>query len=108
MSHKYQVTRLFLWCQQQLCDIVSATTVCLVLLQAHLCEARALEEACFAYIKENMNTVAKTPSFVHLSSRWPVILLKISLFSSGMPSGEVEATLAAQQGMLRKRKREGD
>merc|ERR1711972_552331 len=108
VSHKYQVTRLYLWCQQQLCDLVTESTVCPLLQQAHLCEARALEETCLGYIKENMNKVAQMPSFVHLSSRWPALLLKISLFSSGMSSSEVEVALAAQEGMLRKRKREGD
>eukprot|EP00928_Gymnodinium_smaydae_P098634 TRINITY_DN9212_c0_g4_i1.p1 TRINITY_DN9212_c0_g4~~TRINITY_DN9212_c0_g4_i1.p1 ORF type:complete len:522 (-),score=63.41 TRINITY_DN9212_c0_g4_i1:34-1569(-) len=108
VSHKYQVTRLCLWCQQQLCDRISEDTVCPVLWQAHLCEAKALEETCLAYIKANMKKVVLTPSFAHLSSQWPALLLKISVFESGMSSDDVEAALVAQQESLRKRKREDD
>eukprot|EP00928_Gymnodinium_smaydae_P098636 TRINITY_DN9212_c0_g4_i3.p1 TRINITY_DN9212_c0_g4~~TRINITY_DN9212_c0_g4_i3.p1 ORF type:complete len:212 (-),score=41.41 TRINITY_DN9212_c0_g4_i3:31-666(-) len=108
VSHKYQITRLCLWCQQQLCDLITETIVCPILWQAHLCEAKALEKTCLAYIKANMKKVAQTPSFAHLSSQWPALLLKISLFDSGMSSDEVDASLAAQQGTPRKRKREDD
>ena len=40
-SHKYQVTRLRLWCEQQLCECISVAEVCNVLCQARAREARA-------------------------------------------------------------------
>jgi len=106
VSHKYQVPRLNMWCQQQLCDLISETHVCELLIQAHLCEARVLEETCLTYIKVNMQKVAAMPSFADLSSKWPELMMKISLFAAGVSSSAAASTVAAQQSFLRKRKRE--
>eukprot|EP00404_Azadinium_spinosum_P049882 CAMPEP_0180764682 /NCGR_PEP_ID=MMETSP1038_2-20121128/38583_1 /TAXON_ID=632150 /ORGANISM="Azadinium spinosum, Strain 3D9" /LENGTH=494 /DNA_ID=CAMNT_0022799125 /DNA_START=55 /DNA_END=1535 /DNA_ORIENTATION=+ len=86
VSNKYQVTRLSIWCQQQLCDLISEANVCSVLKQAHLCEAKVLEDSCLTYIKEHLHAVAPLPSFAHLTAEWPELLLKISLFGMGLPS----------------------
>lgn len=40
VSHKYQVSRLALWCQQQLGDLISVESVCATWLQAYLHEAK--------------------------------------------------------------------
>mmetsp|Transcript_105673 Transcript_105673/g.187913 ORF Transcript_105673/g.187913 Transcript_105673/m.187913 type:complete len:519 (+) Transcript_105673:119-1675(+) len=102
VSHKYQVTRLSAWCQQQLSEHVTDTEVCSVLSLAHLCDAKALEEVCLEHIKENMQKVMVTPGFVHLSAQWPELLLKISLFVSGLMSSS-SSVIAAQRDLLRKR-----
>ena len=52
VSHKYEVTRLLRWCESQLCDQLSNSEVISILCQAHLLEARHLEKACLAFIKE--------------------------------------------------------
>lgn len=106
ISHKYQIPRLTLWCEQQLCDSISEENVCSVLSQAHLCEAKHLEDTCLSYIKNNMEKIASTPGFAQLSVAWPQIMLRLSLFVSGASSESVAASVAAQESALRKRKRE--
>mmetsp|Transcript_78247 Transcript_78247/g.175351 ORF Transcript_78247/g.175351 Transcript_78247/m.175351 type:complete len:516 (-) Transcript_78247:18-1565(-) len=106
LSNKYQVIRLSMWCQQQLCDLISDANVCAVLIQAHLCEARVLEETCLTYIKCNMQKVATMPSFADLSSKWPEIMMKLSLYAFGFSSSAAASSVAAHQSLLRKRKRE--
>jgi len=106
VSHKYQVSRLALWCEQQLCDLIAVESVCTTWLQAYLHEAKRLEESCLAYIKENMERVASTPSFVKVSSAWPQFAVKLSLLSSGVSSGCTASVVSAHEDALRKRKRE--
>jgi speckle-type POZ protein len=106
VSHRYQVSRLTLWCEQQLIESISEEHVCSMVVQAHLCEAKHLEEACLTYVKRNMEKVASTPEFNHLSAAWPQLLLKLSLSSLGVSSTCAASSLAGQEGALRKRKRE--
>lgn len=106
VSHKYQVSRLALWCEQQLCDLIAAENVCATWLQAHLHEAKRLEEICLAYIKENIEKVASTPSFVKVSSAWPQLPMKLSLLTTGVSSDSAASVLSAHEDALRKRKRE--
>eukprot|EP00931_Biecheleriopsis_adriatica_P103270 TRINITY_DN78130_c0_g1_i1.p1 TRINITY_DN78130_c0_g1~~TRINITY_DN78130_c0_g1_i1.p1 ORF type:complete len:510 (+),score=71.42 TRINITY_DN78130_c0_g1_i1:157-1686(+) len=106
VAHKYQVARLRCWCEQQLCEHLSVSEVCSVLCQAHLCEAQQLEQACLKLVKENMETVAATEEFAHLTSRWPEVSLKLILFGSGVSPKSTASAISTQQRLLRKRKHE--
>lgn len=105
-SHKYQLPRLSLWCEKQLCERTTVAEACLVLCQAHLCEAQQLEEICLKLIKDNMEQVVSTQDFKHLTAQWPEVLLKIALFGSGVSASKAASAVAEQQTLLRKRKRE--
>ena len=48
--HKYQLARLRLWCEQQLCECIDVDGACDVLRQAHLYEAKQLEAACLEFV----------------------------------------------------------
>lgn len=98
VSHKYQVLRLSLWCEQQLCDHIAVTDVCSLLCQAHLCEAKHLEEGCLKCIRDNIETLLPTPEFAHLTATWPEVFVKVGLFGYGFSASASEC--------LRKRKRE--
>merc|ERR1711953_1267629 len=76
-SHKYQVSRLQHWCEQQLCGHISKNKVCSILCQAHLYEAKQLENACLSFIKDNMEMVVATPAFGSFSEEWPEVMLKV-------------------------------
>eukprot|EP00930_Biecheleria_cincta_P043588 TRINITY_DN29915_c0_g1_i1.p1 TRINITY_DN29915_c0_g1~~TRINITY_DN29915_c0_g1_i1.p1 ORF type:complete len:526 (+),score=107.39 TRINITY_DN29915_c0_g1_i1:41-1579(+) len=104
ISHKYQILRLSNWCEQKLCDLISEAEVCSILRQAHLCEAKVLEDTCLTFIKCNMQKVVPTSGFAHLSAEWPELLLKISIYGSEVSSRNAEKAVAAQQSLLRKRK----
>lgn len=109
VSHKYEVTRLLRWCESQLCDQLSNSEVSGILCQAHLLEARHLEKACLAFIKEHMVDVIKLPAFAELMRQWPDIMLRIGLFSAGVPDMEAAAALDTFKGNQQtdhKRKRE--
>lgn len=105
-SHKYQLPRLSLWCEKQLCERATVADACLVLCQAHLCEASQLEEVCLKLIKDNMEQVVSTQNFKQLTAQWPEVLLKVALFGSGVSAGKAASAVAEQQTLLRKRKRE--
>ncbi|CAE7331339.1 BPM1 [Symbiodinium pilosum] len=108
VSHKYQVVRLQLWCEMQLCKELTASAVCGILCQAHLHQAKELEKACLNYIKDNMAEVVKMPSYAETLSAWPQVLMKVSLFSAGVPEVEAAAAVDALTGghVAGKRKRE--
>ncbi|CAE7207451.1 BPM3 [Symbiodinium sp. CCMP2456] len=97
VSHKYEVTRLLRWCESQLCDQLSNSEVSGILCQAHLLEAGHLEKACLAFIKEHMVDVIKLPAFAELMRQWPDIMLRIGLFSAGVPDMEAAAALDASR-----------
>ncbi|CAE7335927.1 BPM1 [Symbiodinium sp. KB8] len=65
VSHKYQVTRLQLWCEAKLSEQVDASQVCGILCQAHILQAKQLEK----------------------------IGVKVSLFSAGVPVKELSTTM---------------
>ena len=97
VSHKYGVTRLQRWCEQQLCEHVSTSEVCSILRQAHLFQAKYLEKACLTHIRDHMAEVVKLPAYLELVTAWPQILLKVSLFMSGTAdASEVAAEDAGQ------------
>jgi len=102
VSHKYQVPRLQLWCEQQLCDRISKKQVCSILCQAHLYEAKQLENACLTFIKENMEAVVATPGFGSLSGKWPEVMLKINIFIAGLSESAASAAVKAQQHSMQK------
>merc|ERR1712194_132255 len=51
LSHKYQQSRLQLWCERELCECITIEHVCSVLCQAHLNDAKKLAEKCLIFIK---------------------------------------------------------
>jgi len=104
ISHKYQLTRMQLWCERELCCYISIADVCAVLCQAHLYEATRLEGRCLDFIKANMKEVAMTDSFGSLSQDWPQVSLKITLHVAGVDKGDAAAALGKQEN-ARKRKR---
>jgi len=102
-SHKYQVSRLRLWCEQQLCECISVTEVCSILCQAHLYEAKQLQEVCLAFIKDRFGEVAKTKAFGSLSEDWPQVMLKISIFIAGLTENDASAAIEGQQDSRQRR-----
>eukprot|EP00746_Dinoflagellata_sp_MGD_P132689 gnl/MRDRNA2_/MRDRNA2_66392_c1_seq1.p1 gnl/MRDRNA2_/MRDRNA2_66392_c1~~gnl/MRDRNA2_/MRDRNA2_66392_c1_seq1.p1 ORF type:complete len:259 (+),score=47.21 gnl/MRDRNA2_/MRDRNA2_66392_c1_seq1:101-778(+) len=105
ISHKYQVTRLQIWCERKLCRLLSIKEACSVLLQAHLYEAKQLEKRCLAFIAANMSEVVKTEAFASLSQKWPQVCLKITLRLGCVSEGNSAAAMSMQE-KVRKRKRE--
>jgi hypothetical protein len=104
-SHKYQLSRLQLWCERELRACISVEHVCDVLCQAHLYEAKKLEEKCLEYIKVHMQEVVKTDSFGALNQAWPKVSLKIILHQANV-SEKVAETAMEKQDNARKRKRD--
>lgn len=97
VSHKYQATRLQLWCEAQLCNQLSTSEVCDILCQAHVFEAKQLEKACYAYIKDHMAEVLKLPAYAELVTKWPDIGMKVSLFMGDVPETDAEEILQASK-----------
>lgn len=108
-SHRYQVVRLRSWCEHQLCGFIRVNDVLSVLCQAHLYEAKQLEEACLSFIKKNMNSVVVTSKYGSLSNDWPEVMLKISIYTTGVSESSAGPALEAQREAVRgvtcKRKR---
>jgi speckle-type POZ protein len=102
-SHKYQAPRLLCWCEQQLCKQISMSEVCSVLCQAHLYEAKQLEQACLDFIKDNLRTVATTQAFGRLSLEWPEVILKINIYLAGIPESKAMPAFVGQQEARKKR-----
>merc|ERR1712060_637606 len=103
-SHKYQEIRLLRWTERELCKHISMEDVCPVLCQAHLYEAKVLEEKCLAFIVAHKNDVAKSVAFGTLSHEWPQVSLKIALRLAGV-SDDSAATAMKNHENARKRKR---
>ena len=106
-SHKYQLARLRLWCEQQLCECIDVDGACDVLRQAHLYEAKQLEAACLDFAKANMAAVAVTPGFINLSEECPAVQLKINLHIAGVPEDRATKAVSEAQSS-RKRQRDED
>ena len=106
-SHKYQLARLRLWCEQQLCECIDVDGACDVLRQAHLYEAKQLEAACLNFVKANMAAVAVTPGFINLSEECPAVQLKINLHIAGVPEDRATKAVSEAQSS-RKRRRDED
>ena len=106
-SHKYQLARLRLWCEQQLCECIDVDGACDVLRQAHLYEAKQLEAACLEFAKANMSAVAVTPGFINLSEECPAVQLKINLHIAGIPEDRATKAVSEAQSS-RKRQRDED
>jgi speckle-type POZ protein len=103
VSHKYQVSRLQSWCEQQLCKSVCVNEVCSILCKAHLYEAKCLEKTCLAFLKENMEQVVKSATFGKLSADWPEVMLKINIFAAGVSEGSASSAIEAHRDSFRKR-----
>ncbi|CAE7399626.1 BPM6 [Symbiodinium natans] len=96
-SHKYQATRLQRWCEAQLCELLSASEVCGILCQAHVFEAKQIENACLSFIKDHTAEVLKLQAYADLSKKWPEVAMKIHLFSAGVPETEAAAIVQASK-----------
>jgi len=90
-AHKYQVPRLQLWTEQQLCGVISCEMVCSLLGLAHVYEATALERNCLEFMAANMANVVARPDFTSLSAD---CLVKFNMHCAGVepagPSGGVK------------------
>ncbi|CAE7843596.1 BPM2, partial [Symbiodinium necroappetens] len=94
VSHKYQVTRLQLWCEAKLSEQVDTAQVCDILCQAHLLQAKQLEKACLSFIRDHATQVHTLPAYADMVKKWPQIGLKVSLFSAGVSDTELSAAMA--------------
>eukprot|EP00930_Biecheleria_cincta_P069283 TRINITY_DN57034_c0_g1_i1.p1 TRINITY_DN57034_c0_g1~~TRINITY_DN57034_c0_g1_i1.p1 ORF type:complete len:537 (+),score=90.85 TRINITY_DN57034_c0_g1_i1:113-1723(+) len=103
ISHRYQVNRLSLWCQQQLAEHICKDHVCSLLCQAHLFEAKGLETACLAYIKKNLDSVAATSGFGSLIAEWPEVMLKLNIFLAGLSESGALPAIEAHKNLRKKR-----
>lgn len=97
VSHKYQVSRLQRWCEQQLCKFLSVNEACSILCQAHLHEAKHLEQVCLAFIKTHVGAVVATPAFGRLTRTWPEVMLKINMHLAGISENAAAQAIEAQQ-----------
>jgi len=105
VGHRYQVERLRRWAEKKLAELVSIGTVCGCLCQAHLYEAKQLEEACLEFVSANRSSVSVTPDFGALSLEWPAVMLKISHKLAGVQAAEAAPALEAATAQGTKRKR---
>lgn len=103
ISHKYQLSRMGLWCEQQLCECLTVDEVCTVLCKAHLYDGKKLEKACLAFIKEHFADVVATPTFGSLAHDWPDIMIKVSVFLAGVCDSSAGPSLEVPGGCKRKR-----
>eukprot|EP00930_Biecheleria_cincta_P084448 TRINITY_DN73910_c0_g1_i1.p1 TRINITY_DN73910_c0_g1~~TRINITY_DN73910_c0_g1_i1.p1 ORF type:complete len:519 (+),score=112.57 TRINITY_DN73910_c0_g1_i1:99-1655(+) len=101
VGHKYQIARLQLWCEVQLCRCICVEEVCSVLRQAHLYEAKLLEQLCLQFVKDNMAAVVAQPAFASLTRDWPEILFKINMFLAGLSDVAAASLLTSQASLLR-------
>ena len=88
VSHKYQVKRLQVWCQAKLSEEINASTVCSILVQAHLLQAKQLEKSCLSFIETHAGQVLSLPAYADLIKKWPQIRLQVSLFLAGVSDTE--------------------
>ena len=105
---RYQIDRLRLWCEQQLAALVGAETVCDVLCQAHLYDAKQLEEECLSFVRENIKAVCVAPSFGALGAEWPAVLVKVNHYLAGVEATEAAPAIEAATTTARKAKRRRD
>jgi len=103
VSHKYQVQRLRLWCEQQLCTYICKDQVCSIICQAHMYDAKQLEKTCLSFIKSNMDSVMATSGFGSLSAEWPAVMLKINIFLAGLSENRASEAIAAHSESRHKR-----
>lgn len=97
VSHKYQTTRLQLWCENQLCQGLKIAEVCSILEQANLLDAQQLVKACLSVIKDHLTEVFKLPDYIELAKRWPDVGMKISLVSAGVPEAKADEVVQASK-----------
>jgi len=83
VSHLYQVSRLRIWCEHKLCECLTVCDAFSILCQGHLYEAKQLEQACLAFIKDNLAQVVSSSSFGRGCKEWPEVVLKINAATAG-------------------------
>lgn len=84
VSHLYQVSRLRIWCEHKLCECLTVCDAFSILCQGHLYEAKQLEQACLAFIKDNLAQVVSSSSFGRGCKEWPEVVLKINAATAGL------------------------
>ena len=97
VSHRYQVERLRLWCEQELCHEVCKDEVLSLLCHAYLLEAVELQKTCLVFIKSNQEAVVAMPAFGKLSVDWPEVMLEINVFLAGISYAAASSVFAAQK-----------
>jgi len=78
LAHKYQLSRLQLWCERELAGNISSDNVCSVLCQAHLYTASQLEKKCLEFVKQNAQEVIGSEAFQSLLQKWPAVGLLVT------------------------------
>lgn len=96
LGHKYQLSRLQLWCERELLDCITVDNVCNVLCQAHLFEANDLVQKCLDFIKGRMAKVVQTEAFATMSREWPLVSLKVTLYNSGVSIKSAESVSSVE------------
>eukprot|EP00930_Biecheleria_cincta_P028578 TRINITY_DN1994_c0_g1_i1.p1 TRINITY_DN1994_c0_g1~~TRINITY_DN1994_c0_g1_i1.p1 ORF type:complete len:515 (-),score=101.52 TRINITY_DN1994_c0_g1_i1:79-1623(-) len=105
LAHKYELSRLQIWCERELSGNIAIETVCSVLCQAHLYSAKKLEKNCLDFIKQNVHEVLPTEAFAELHHKWPQVSVKITAYLANVPE---EKTAVAFQVQEKSRKRKLD
>lgn len=93
MSHKYQIERLRLCCERELCKCIQVGDVSMLLCQAHLHKAKAFEWQCVEFIKNHVAKVSQTDGFGTLCWEWPQVSLKVTLYLKCASKKTVAATM---------------
>ncbi|GJN04923.1 hypothetical protein PR202_ga22507 [Eleusine coracana subsp. coracana] len=80
-ADRYDLERLKLICQDQLCKYIDASLVGEILSLADLHSCDGLKKACFEFLKSrsNLKAVAKTDGFDHLATSSPSVLKELLL-----------------------------
>jgi len=89
VSHKYQVSRLQMWCERELCERISVKEVCSILRQAYLLELKHLQEACLTFINGNLDAVVAMPMLQSMVTEWPELGVQIIAFKDCISKSKV-------------------
>ena len=84
LSHLYQVARLRTWCEKKLSENLTVDDCLSVLCQAHLYDAKQLEQACLTFIKDNFAQMVSSYDFGRICKEWPEVMLKINTATVGL------------------------
>ena len=84
VSHLYQVSRLRIWCECKLCECLTVCDAFSILCQAHLYDAKQLEQSCLTFIKDNLAQVVSSTAFGRGCKEWPEVVLKINAATAGL------------------------
>lgn len=72
------------WCEHKLCECLTVCDAFSILCQAHLYEAKQLEQACLSFIKDNLAQVVSSSTYGRGCKEWPEVVLKINAATAGL------------------------